>query len=172
MVMEKLTCWLSAASSGGGVNCSSFIKERPLLTRIAGNGDGTFALPARWDDCRVSKEVQQPWTSVATYSGLQAADTNGDGLADFLIAFALPTGNSSQANLGVYDDVSHATGQDTRRWIGTDLNGDGRGDFIYIQAQGGGTLAYSLFRDSSGEYDLKQASLPSFGNHRCARGKS
>lgn len=147
-----------------GVNCSSYSSTRPLLVRIMGNGDGTFSLPKQWDDCSVSKEIQQPWTNVGSFSGLQAADTNGDGLADFLVAFALDASDSKKVNIGVYDDVSRASGLDTRRWIPANLTGSGRDDFIYVQSQHKSSIAYTLTRSIDGGYILKSTNLGAFDN--------
>ena len=49
--------------------------------------DGTFRLPATWDDCRTSQQVGLRWNQDLRSQELDAADTNGDGFADFLVAF-------------------------------------------------------------------------------------
>ena len=89
---DDMTDLLAVArlAPSGGVKCSSAGFERLILVRILAKGDGTFDLPAQWDDCRVSEEVTQPWAELTSRPDLRAADTNGDGLADFLLGFGLP----------------------------------------------------------------------------------
>jgi RHS repeat-associated protein len=156
---------------GDGINCSSYGSKRPVVTRILSKGDGTFALPARWDNCAVSEEVQQPWTSMTAITELQAADTNGDGLSDLLIAFATPKG-SDKVDFGMYDSVSRATGADTQRWIPADVTGDGRDDFIYITSQRNGAWIYSLVRREDGGYEQKRTTTPVWMNPAARTWKS
>jgi RHS repeat-associated protein len=156
---------------GDGVNCSSYGSKRPVVTRILSRGDGTFALPARWDNCAVSEEIQQPWTALTAITELQAADTNGDGLSDFLIAFAKDAGGG-MADFGMYDSVSRATGADTQRWIPADVTGDGRDDFVYITSQRTGAWIYSLVRRDDGGYDQQRTAVPVWSNPAARTWKS
>ena len=59
----------------------------------------------------------------------RAADTNGDGAADFLIA----TARKNEDFVTLHEDLSpHPTG-DTFNWLPAEVNGDGRTDWVYFR---------------------------------------
>jgi RHS repeat-associated protein len=149
---------------GSGMGCSGFQQTRPVLTEVRSNGDGTFAFPERWDDCNISREMTMPWSELQTIGGVRAADTNGDGLADFYLVFAKSYNSSSGYLIAFADDVAKPTGLNTNRWVASDLNGDGRTDFLMILPREQQTEVASLIRMDDGRYAAKSMSLPRFDN--------
>jgi len=149
---------------GTGVGCSQALNNfrHPLLTRVLSNGDGTFQLPARWDDCRTSTEVGRPWSEITAASDVEAADTNGDGLADFLMSFVGDVG--SEHSVTVHDDVSPKTRLDTGNWIPADVNGDGRQDLLYMSGEPTATSLYELLQQPDASYKQVTATLPHWAN--------
>ena len=98
---------------GSGTGCTGQAAfPDAVLTRVLSAPDGTFRLPATWDDCRTSQQVGLRWNQDLRSQELDAADTNGDGFADFLVAFNADNVDS----VILRDDVSPSTGLDTYRW--------------------------------------------------------
>jgi RHS repeat-associated protein len=127
-----------------------------MLTRVLSAGDGTFALPATWDNCRISREMSLPWNAQLRAQELYSADTNGDGLADFLIA-----SNTGQPGVVVLrDDVSASAGLDTYRWLPADVTGDGRNDFVYVRPDGSSEEILTLLQQPGGEMVLRSWPFP------------
>jgi hypothetical protein len=123
----------SKRTQGAGNGCTNGAGyDDVVLNRVSSNGDGTFALPAAWNDCTVARQVNVEWNPKLRPFSLHAVDTNGDGLSDFLIA-----GNASYDKTPaiLHDDVSVSTGLDTFRWIPVELNGDGRSDFVFSRKE-------------------------------------
>lgn len=114
---------------GQGTGClRSIVVPHAVLTRVSSRGDGTFAIPAAWDDCTKSRELDDEWAPGLRDKELEAADTNGDGLADFLVA----SNRATQGQVILRDDVSHNTIHRARRWVPVDVTGDGLDDLIYL----------------------------------------
>ncbi len=143
----------------GGVDCGSSTHIRPSLTTVRSLGDGTFDLPARWDDCNHSQALDGTWDNVLAPPEVIAADTNGDGLADFMTRFFVE--DNSGTSVTIHDEISQSTGRDAFRWLPAELNGDGREDLVYISPQRGATRLHSLLRRPNGSY--LQASVPVAG---------
>lgn len=140
---------------GSGTGCSNSSSTADIvLNRVPSNGDGTFSLPSTWHDCSVARQIALEWNSKLRSQQMYAADTNGDGLADFLLA-----ANSvrDQTSVVLHDDVSASTGLDTYHWIAADVSGKGHGDYIYIQPVGPQTLVHTVVaqtKPSIAEYQL------------------
>jgi hypothetical protein len=161
---------------GGGVSCSAVPFTRAVLTIIQAQPDGSFSLPARWDDCSVSREVTDPWAqwpSVINAPGqrqtingvslLAVGDSNGDGYADFIMPTIL-SGNQAPVIFGVYDRVTQPDSTTVRRWIPTDLNGDGKTDFVAVIQQANQVSALGLIAQANGSYQPSIAPLGTFEN--------
>ncbi|MFC7280195.1 FG-GAP-like repeat-containing protein [Paractinoplanes rhizophilus] len=118
-----------------------------MLTRIRSAGDGTFQLPVTWDDCSVSRQIPRPWDRRLQAQELYASDTNGDGLADFLLAAGDP-----DFTVTLRDDVSPPTGLDTHRFLAADITGEGRSDFVRVRDDGRNTLVDALVRRPDGSF--------------------
>ena len=150
---------------GRGVNCSSATFERGVFTVAKGLGSGTFALPQRWDDCATGTEMTSSWAiwmPQGVMGRLQIADTDGDGLMDFLLP-TLEFPSPGNANARVYDLTSPTSSMDGHRWMEADVAGVGQSDFMYVNRRGGGNVAQTL-RETGGEWLISQFVLPSFEN--------
>src|SRR5262245_9775841 len=147
----------SKRAMGSGTECSNIATyDDVVLNRVRSNGDGTFALPAAWNDCSIARQVNVEWNPRLRPFSLHSMDTNGDGLSDFLIA-----GNAQYDDTTaiLHDDVSVNTGLDTFRWIPVELNGDGRSDFVFIQPQGNQTRVYTLIAQTGGGFTQRSQGL-------------
>jgi RHS repeat-associated protein len=149
---------------GGGTGCASSIDvPHAVLTRVRSNGDGTFALPAAWDDCTMSRELTDEWAPGLRANELDAADTNGDGLADFLVASTRP----GQDPVSLRDDISHNTIHRARRWVPVDVTGDGLDDLVYLPDDRHPNQIEVLVQQPDGSYthhtDGIQAAFPDDG---------
>jgi RHS repeat-associated protein len=141
-----------------------------IVTRVLSKGDGTFALPQTWNGCRDSREVDMHW--VTTFwpwdqryhqgeQNFQAADVNGDGLADFLGAYTDP----STGTIVLLDDVSPSTRSDLFNWRPADINGDGRTNLVYVATLNPGIRLYTTLWQSDGSYVLVSNDyFPDFAN--------
>jgi hypothetical protein len=118
-----------------------------MLTRVRSNGDGSFALPRTWDDCGSSRQIGLRWNAEYRSQQFHAADTNGDGLADFLVAFDATNRDDAAA---LHDDVSPSTGLDTHRWVATDVTGDGRRDLLHVRIEGNQNHVDTLLQQADG----------------------
>jgi RHS repeat-associated protein len=156
--------------AAGAQGCSTAITYRHLLlTRAASNGQG-FDLSAPLDDCSVSEELAKRWSQLSTLADIQPADTNGDGLADFLTGFYDEIDNKTHT-FDLQDSVSRATGRDVHRWFPAEIDGDGRQDLLYISSQQSAVFVHSLIRRSNGTYasrvdSVGQAPNPALANWR------
>ena len=140
---------------GSGTGCSARSPDPDaVLTRVLSAGDGTFALPATWDDCQVSRQIDLRWNPRLRAQELYGADTNADGLADFLLA---GTTDESGA-VALRDDISASAGLDTYRWVPADVTGDGRNDYVYVRPDGSGEQILTLLQQPGGQ--LVQRSWP------------
>jgi RHS repeat-associated protein len=149
---------------GSGTGCSNQpTYTHTMLTRVLSAGDGSFELPASWDDCQASRQIDLRWDQQLRPQELYAADTNGDGLADFLQA-----GEKFLHAIVLRDDVSPSTGLDTHRWVSADITGDGRSDFLYIRSEANQTRVDSLLRQADGSFTQRSAHIPPdvFGHGR------
>jgi RHS repeat-associated protein len=153
---------MTPVAARGGLNCAPTAYVRPALTLVRSLGDGTFDLPARWDDCAHSQVLDDQWDNIAAPPEIQAADTNGDGLADFLTRFIADHG--SDTTITVRDEVSQPRGRDTFRWVPAELNGDGREDLLYISPQKDATRLHSLLRQANGTYTQVSTPVAAFAN--------
>jgi len=157
---------------GQGVNCSSATFTRGVFTVAKGLGDGSFTLPQRWNDCTTGTEMKSSWAmwTQGVRGRLQVADTDGDGLADFLLpSLDFPAPGAAVAR--VYDLISPTSSLDAYRWIGADISGVGRSDFVYVNRRGGSNVALTLHQDSVGHPVVSQFVLPSFENSSSASWK-
>jgi RHS repeat-associated protein len=140
---------------GSGTGCSNNASTADIvLNRVSSNGEGTFSLPSTWIDCSVARQVALEWNSELRSQQMYAADTNGDGLADFLLA-----ANSvrDQTSVVLRDDVSASTGLDTYHWIAADISGKGHRDYVYVQPLGPQTVVHTVVAQpnpSIAEYQL------------------
>jgi RHS repeat-associated protein len=125
----------SRQESGAGRGCPNvFLYAHAMLTRVLSNGDGSFALPPTWSDCATSRQVGLRWSWELRSQELHAGDTNGDGFADFLLAFNAAPPDTDSAILR--DDVTPSSGADTHRFVAADVTGDTRSDLVYVQVEG------------------------------------
>ena len=134
------------------------------FTRVLGNRDGTFRWPATWTDCGISTEKGSPFEHLLDWTGLQAPDVNGDGIADL---FGVYTG-ASFVNLTVVDVVSPDTGADSSHVFTGDVNGDGRQDEIHIHTSNTSNTIYTLLRKADGQY-LQKTQPVMQGDHQVVR---
>lgn len=153
-------------TTGAGMGCSSATFQRAVLTAVAAKKDGSLNLPSRWDDCTVSQEVTNSWAEWTYFSDLvmlQGGDSNGDGYADFILPVVrpLPPRGSGKALVAVYDRVAQPANDAPRRWIGADVNGDGKTDFISIAPNGYDSWATTLIAQSAGRYRVARFQLGS-----------
>jgi RHS repeat-associated protein len=160
---------LATPLAPGTAGCSSAINYRhPLLTRGLSNGEG-FELPAApLNGCDRSEEMAARWSMLSQVSDVQPADTNGDGLADFLLGFYHQVDRTIHA-FTLHDSVSRATGLDGHRWFPADVSGDGREDLLYISSQQDRVYVHTLRRLPNGSYaftvrDIDQSPNPALGN--------
>lgn len=157
----------TSVAAGGGVGCSSATFKRAVLTTVTTNKDGSFNFPSRWDDCTVSQEVTDQWAEWTYFSDLtmlQVGDGNGDGYADFMLPVLrpLPPTGSGLALFAIYDRVAQPGNKAQRRWIGADLNGDGKTDFISITQEGIDSWATTLIAQPGGGYRTARFQLGSY----------
>jgi hypothetical protein len=117
-----------------------------LLVRVPSNGDGTFALPATWDACQFSREIDAPFRD-GIEQQMQLADMNGDGLADFVGFW------NNGTNVTFVEDVSPGEGLDTFDWKPAD-NGDGKTDLVYVASLNPGVRVYTALQQSDGTYTV------------------
>ena len=151
---------------GAGVGCPAAAFNRAILTRVISNGDGTFTLPARWDDCGSSQVVNEQafaWPQVELFDQMMTVgDTDGDGLTDFLLPIQIST-TPNNTLLGVYDRTS-APALDMRRWISADVSGEGRDDLVYVLAHQTQTSVHRRVLQADGTYVAGSRSILQFGN--------
>ena len=134
---------------GQGTGCLPSINvPHAVLTRVPSKGDGTFALPAAWDDCTKSRELDDEWAPGLRAEELNSADTNGDGLADFLVA----SNRATQGQVILRDDISRNTIHRARRWVPVDVTGDGLDDLIYLPDDRHPNEIEVLVRQPDGSY--------------------
>jgi RHS repeat-associated protein len=139
-------------------SCSAkFDAPHTSFTRVIGNRDGTFQWPASWwADCSISTEKDINFERFLNSSGVQAADVNGDGTADFLTVF-----DHHRQFSGLYDElivadvVSPTPATDGFRSIFADVNGDGYRDAIYVYSGRFSNTVYTLLRGGDGRYTQK-----------------
>ena len=143
---------------GSGTGCSAQSPHPDaVLTRVLSAGDGTFALPAAWDNCRVSRQIGLRWNSRLRAQELYGADTNADGLADFLLA----SNTGTSGVVALHDDISASTGLDTYRWVPADVTGDGRNDYVYVRPDGSGEQILTLLQQPGGALVQRSWPVPS-----------
>lgn len=101
--------------------------EHPSLYVARSRGDGTFNFPTSLDGCY--KAVDWPWQGTwLNGANARAADVNGDGLADFF-----QTWPSDDGYVVIADLPADIPSQDLTPWRSTDVNGDGRPDWVYVK---------------------------------------
>lgn len=132
----------------GESGCSTNIPTVHVnLHRVLSRGNGDFDLPSSWKNCEKSKELAIKWDDVGyTPVEPQAADLDGDGTADFLIA-VLPKGQNVTT---LREDLSGAPTADPHNWRPAERNGDGREDWIYLRNTPTGPLVTSLIATDKG----------------------
>ena len=136
--------------------------ELGVMFRVLSNRDGSFALPDRWDDCSAAPSM--PVNSndfVPSVGSFRAADTNGDGLPDFLLGFQHPEG--STLAIAFVDAPTRAPALDARNWIATDVDGDGRVDLIRI-APGSSQTDVLVAKQLDTSFRVDPVTLPAFDN--------
>lgn len=139
----------SRGAPGVGPNCPSALAyPHVMLTRIMSAADGTFVFPAALNDCATSTRVAHEWSPELGSHELYSSDTNGDGLADFLLAFDSPV----QGAVTLHDNVSVGPGLDTNRWIPADVTGDGLEDLVYPSVDGNQNDIASLIQQDDGSF--------------------
>jgi RHS repeat-associated protein len=113
-----------AAHSGDG--CSVEVDyDHIALSRVSGNGDGTFSFPNNWHDCATSTDTNWHWnTALEASDNPRPADVNGDGRADFV--------GSWNGGREVRANISLNTTNDLSNWRRADITGDGRDDLVYV----------------------------------------
>lgn len=147
----------SKREQGAGSNCvNGSLFADIVLNRVPSKGDGTFALPAAWDDCSIARQVDLEWNRELNPFALHAVDTNGDGLSDFLIAANAPYDNTTAI---LHDDVSVNAALDTFRWMPAEINGDGRRDYLFVQPQGNQTIVHTLIAQTGGGFVQQRQQL-------------
>jgi RHS repeat-associated protein len=146
--------------------CSgAFTQPHTSFTRVLGNRDGTFRWPATWTDCGIATEKGSPFEDLLAWTGLQAPDVNGDGIADL---FGIYTGAWFVNILIVVDVVSPDTGADSSHTFTGDVNGDGRQDEIHIHTSNTSNTIYTLLRKADGQY-LQKTQPVMQGDHQVIR---
>jgi RHS repeat-associated protein len=134
--------------SPGQAGCATNIPTVHVnLHRVLSLGTGGFDLPSSWENCEHSKELAIKWDDVG-YAPVepQAADLDGDGTADFLIA-VLPNGQNVTT---LREDLSGPPTADPYNWRPVERNGDGREDWIYLRNTPTGPLVTSLIATDQG----------------------
>ncbi|MEU1388093.1 MULTISPECIES: deaminase domain-containing protein [unclassified Nonomuraea] len=149
---------MTSLPPGTGRDCTPSTDIRPVLTRVLARDDGTLRLPSRWDDCRLAQVVDHPWSQLRATSNVQAADADGDGLADYLLAFMSLAGGNDQVDVEILDARSPDPGVQTNRWTPADVTGDGRDDLVRVVSSGDGAVLHLRQRQADGEY----ATLPPY----------
>src|SRR5262249_52788016 len=110
-----------------------------------------------WEDCSTSHELAIDWDDVRfTPVEPQAADLNGDGTADFLIAATTPNGSVTT----LHEDLSSAPVGDTFNWIAAEFNGDSRKDWVYMRSTPAGPLIATLLSSPTGYLTAAQSPFP------------
>ena len=142
-------------AAGTGTACANAGFPDATLTRVRSQGDGTFALPTTWLDCSASAQVTLRWNSSLRSQEFYAADTNGDGLSDFLVAFA-----GAESGTILHDDLAPSTGLDTHRWLPAELTGDGRRDWVYVGVEGAHVRVHTLVQREDGTLVHQSRHLP------------
>lgn len=166
-----------ATAVTSGLGCSGNAAH-PLLTIARSRGDGTFDLPAAWNDCSLGTQLTDQWAAWPSEidGRVQIADSNGDGLSDFIFARlqqltpATSWHDPGSSVVSIYDRVSESTGKDTHRWMATDISGDGRSDFIHVAHELSGNRVVALRQSPSGLV-ASRGSLPDSPNSSTASWK-
>ena len=138
---------VASRQPGGQPGCAPGLNYAHVnLHRVLSRDNGSFNLPASWEDCKKSKELDIPWHDVA-YTPIepQAADLDGDDTADFLIAVA-PQGTDVTT---LREDLSGPPTGDNFNWRAAERNGDGRKDWVYIRNTPTGPLIESLIAQNN-----------------------
>ena len=146
---------------GTGLGCDRSISfPHAMLTKLLSDGSGLFTVPGPWDgtlnDCRRSVQLADRWNSELKSQELYAADTNGDRLADFLLA----SNATDQGGVVLRDVVSPGSGLDTERWISADVTGDGRSDMVHIRIDGAQTFIEAVITDEKGNHQYISSHIP------------
>ncbi len=154
---------LMSRQENGKPGCGTgFSGTHVNLHRVLSRGNGTFALPSSWEDCSRSRELDIDWADIGfTPVEPQAADLDGDHTADFLIAVA-PEGDQFTT---LRDDLTASSAVDVPNWRPAELNGDGRGDWVFIRNSTTGPLIASMIAKPGGGY-VQRAHSPVPGTSR------
>ncbi len=134
----------------GVAGCGTSVSYTHLnLHRVRSFGDGTFDLPSTWEDCAKSVELSVPWTDMRyTPVEPEAADLDGDGADDFVIAES-PSGTDVTT---LHENLSGNPDADTHAWRTGEFNGDGRADWVYFRNTPTGPLLYTMLSNASGGF--------------------
>jgi Salmonella virulence plasmid 65kDa B protein/FG-GAP-like repeat len=129
--------------------------DHPSLYIARSLGDGTFSFPPSLDGCY--KAVDWPWQgSWLSGANARGADVNGDGLADFFQFWG-----SDDGYLVIADAPADIPSQDLTPWRSTDVNGDGRPDWVYVKYANPGLSIVSLIAQPDGTYARIPYEVPS-----------
>jgi RHS repeat-associated protein len=145
---------VAAQTPGRTRGCSTRIGvTHPVISRLHSRGNGIFDLPPSWHDCPRAHELPYRWGVNARSwwpYGATVADTNGDGVDDFLGAF----GTGEDGELAVRDDPSPPQFRGADAQLTGDFDGDGRTDIVLTEESPAGTRLVTLLRRASGSYDV------------------
>lgn len=131
--------------------------HQSLLWAIS-SGDGTFNLPTEITTCY--QETDWPWPYHPD-QGPYVADVNGDRIVDefFFYPFFSNTGNDYTENFLLSDLINPHFGSDAVKWRSTDINGDGRTDWVYLNFGNPGLIILSQITQSDGTRHLVRSDI-------------
>ncbi|GIH02581.1 hypothetical protein Rhe02_06480 [Rhizocola hellebori] len=142
---------------GGIAGCGGIPITHLNLHRVRSLGDGTFDLPSTWLECSKSVELNVPWTDMR-YTPIEpeAADLDGDGADDFLIAES-PRGTDVTT---LHEDLSANPDADTHAWQTGEFNGDGLADWVFVRSTTTGPLVAAMLSNPAGGFTGRGHSPP------------